>query len=197
MMKLNSARMAWHDSLYTRRDSQGAVLQEMGLLGRLVQKTDRMTNASHAAHQALAGRVQQAMDTLPSHLKAFGNHMYSPMATDDDREEAEEALFRTAYAMGSRMYSKKFEKARYVAAGVLYRYRRMHQGGQSEGVDPCPTPEAFRAWLLKEHCIELDSCAWAREWDEFITACFNACNDLDKAALVPVSQAMKIMKEAA
>lgn len=197
MMKLNSARMAWHDSLYTRRDSQGAVLQEMGLLGRLVQKTDRMTNASHAAHQALAGRVQQAMDTLPDHLKAFGNHMYSPMATDDDREEAEEALFRTAYAMGPRMYSKKFEKARYVAAGVLYRYRRIHQGGQSEGVDPCSTPEAFRRWLSVNYGIELSSEQWVREWEGFIGACFAACNDLDKQSLIPVSKCIAEMKQAA
>lgn len=197
MMNLNSARMAWHDSLYTRCDSQGAVLQEMCLLGRLVQKTDRITNAAHAVHQALAGRVQQAIDTLPDHLKAFGNHMYSPMATEDDREEAEEALFRIAYAMGSRMYSKKFEKARYVASGVLHRYRRIHQGGQSEGMDPCSTPESFRAWLSLNYGIDLLSEQWSREWEGFIESCFAACNDLDKQSLIPVSKCISEMKQAA
>ncbi|WP_026145098.1 hypothetical protein [Pseudomonas asplenii] len=196
-MKLNSARLAWHDAYYTARDSQGAVMQEMGLLGCMVQRTERGKTATHAAHQALAGRVQQAVDTLPAHLKAFGNHMYSPLATDDDREEAEEALFRTAYAMGQRMYAKKFEKAKHVARGVLYRYRRMHQGGQSEGVDPCPTPEAFRGWLMHWFGFELDSRNWEREWGEFVQCCFDSCNDLDKAALVPVSSAIKIMKSAA
>nr|WP_054064761.1 hypothetical protein [Pseudomonas fuscovaginae] len=196
-MKLNSARLAWHDAYYTARDSQGAVMQEMGLLGCMVQRTERGKTASHAAHQAIAGRVQQAVDTLPAHLKAFGNHMYSPVATDDDREEAEEALFRTAYAMGQRMYAKKFEKAQLVSRGVLFRYRRMHQGGQSEGVDPCPTPEAFRGWLLNWLGLELSSEQWAREWEGFIDACFAACNDLDKAALIPVSKCLSIMKEAA
>lgn len=196
-MQLNSARQAWHDALYVPRDSQGAVMQEMGLLGRMIQKTEKQKKSGHQAHQAIAGRIQQAIDTLPAHLKAFGNHMYSPMATADDAEEAHEAMFRVAYAAGPRMYAKKFEKARMVALGVLHRYRRMHQGGQSEGIDPCPTPESFRAWLVAELEVELSSVAWSREWEGFIEACFNACNDLDKEALVPVSRVMKAMKEAA
>lgn len=196
-MQLSSARQAWHDALYIPRDSQGAVMQEMGLLGRMIQKTDKQRKAGPQAHQAIAGRIQQAIDTLPVHLKAFGNHMYSPMATTDDAEEAHDAIFRVAYASGPRMYAKKFEKARLVAQGVLHRYRRMHQGGQSEGIDPCPTPEGFRGWLLAHFGLELSSVAWAREWEGFIESCFNACNDLDKAALVPVAQAMKLMKNAA
>ncbi|MGY1448715.1 hypothetical protein ACW582_16160 [Pseudomonas chlororaphis] len=196
-MKLNSARMAWHDALYMPRDSQGACMQEMGLLGRMIQKTERSTNANHAAHQAIAGRIQQAIDTLPRHLKAFGDYMYSPMATDDDKEEAEEALFRVAYAMGANMTAKKFEKARLVAVGVLHRYRRMHQGGQSEGIDPCPTPEAFRSWLDDVLGLQLSSEQWGREWGGFVQSCFDACNDLDKTALVPVSLAIKMMKIAA
>lgn len=196
-MQLNSARQAWHDALYVPRDSQGAVMQEMGLLGRMIQKTDKQRKAGHQARQAIAGRIQQAIDTLPDHLKAFGNHMYSPMATDDDADDAHYVVFSTAYAAGQRMYAKKLEKARLVARGVLHRYRRMHQGGQSEGIDPCPTPEAFRAWLLHVLGLELSSEQWTREWEGFIQACFDACNDLDKEALVPVSKAIKIMKSAA
>ena len=196
-MKLNSARSVWHDCLYVARDSQGACLQEIGMLGRMIQKTERLTNAGHAAHQAIAGRIQQAIDTLPSRLKSFGNYMYSPLASADEKEEAEEAVFLTAYAAGPKMYAKKFERARLVAIGVLYRYRRMHQGGQSEGVDPCPTPEAFRAWLLQVLGLELSSEQWAREWGGFVQACFDACNDLDRDALVPVSLAIKEMKIAA
>lgn len=196
-MQLSSARKAWHDALYIPRDSQGAVMQEMGLLGRMIQKTNKQRKAGHQVHQAVAAHIQRAIDTLPAHLKAFGNHMYSPMATADDAEEAHEAMFRVAYAAGPRMYAKKFEKARMVALGVLHRYRRMHQGGQSEGIDPCPAPEGFRAWLLHMLGLELDSRNWDREWQDFVEACFNACNDLDKAALVPVSSVIKIMKTAA
>ncbi|MFZ5936604.1 hypothetical protein ACOKS3_17455 [Pseudomonas sp. HS6-2] len=196
-MQLNSARAAWHDCLYTPRDSQGAVMQEMGLLGRMIQKTDKQRKSGHQAHQAIAGRIQQAIDTLPAYLKAFGNHMYSPMATADDADDAHQAVFCVAYAAGPRMYAKKFEKARLVALGVLYRYRRMHQGGQSEGQDPCPTPEGFREWLLRTLDLELSSVAWAREWEGFIDGCFAACNDLDKEALVPVARAISVMREVA
>lgn len=197
MINLNSARAAWHDALYTPWDSQGAHVEQIGLLGCSVQKTEKSVNSRHAMHQSISARIQRAIDTLPSHLKAFGNFMYSPLATTEDKEEANEALFMAAYHAGPRMYAKKFEKARFVAQGVLHRYRRMHQGGQSEGIDPCPTPEAFRAWLDNVFGLELSSEQWTREWERFIQSCFDACNDLDKAALVPVSLTIKEMKIAA
>lgn len=197
MMQLNSARAAWHDALYTPWDSQGSHVEQIGLLGCSVQKTEKSVNSRHAMQQALSAHIQHAIATLPSSLKAFGNFMYSPIATIDDKEEAEEALFLTAYAMGPKMYAKKFEKARLVAVGVLHRYRRIHQGGQSEGTDPCPTPESFRSWLLSVLGLELSAEQWGREWEGFIQSCFDACNDLDKQALVPVSSAIKIMKIAA
>lgn len=196
-MNLNSARQSWHDALYTPWDSQGTHVEQIGLLGCSVQKTEKAVNSRHAMHQSISARIQHAIDTLPSHLKAFGNFMYSPIATVDDKDEADDALFMLAYRMGPKMYAKKFEKARLVAQGVLHRYRRIHQGGQSEGVDPCPSPEAFRSWLLSVLGLELDSRNWEREWEEFVQACFDACNDLDKAALVPVSLAIKEMKIAA
>lgn len=197
MINLNSARAAWHDALYTPWDSQGAHVEQIGLLGCSVQKTEKTVNSRHAMHQSISARIQHAIDTLPANLKAFGNHMYSPLASIDDKEHAGEVVFMRAYNSGQKMYAKKFEKARLVAVGVLHRYRRMHQGGQSEGMDPCSTPEAFRSWLAFELGLELSSEQWAREWGGFIQACFDACNDLDKAALVPVSDALKEMKIAA
>ena len=196
-MKLNSARAAWHDAYYTPWDSQGAHVEQIGLLGCSVQKTEKMVNSRHAMHQSVSARIQHAIATLPGHLQAFGNFMYSPMASIDEKEEAEELVFMAAYRAGPKMMAKKFERARHVAIAVLFRYRRMHQGGQSEGVDPLPTPEAFRGWLLQEYGVKLSSEQWTREWAGFIDLCFAACNDLDKAALIPVSKCLSIMKEAA
>ena len=196
-MKLNSARAAWHDAYYTPWDSQGAHVEQIGLLGCSVQKTEKMVTSRHAMHQSVSARIQHAIATLPGHLQAFGNFMYSPMASIDEKEEAEELVFMAAYRAGPKMMAKKFERARHVAIAVLFRYRRMHQGGQSEGVDPLPTPEAFRGWLLQEYGVKLSSEQWTREWAGFIDLCFAACNDLDKAALIPVSKCLSIMKEAA
>lgn len=197
MMNLNSARACWHDAYYTPWDSQGAYVEQIGLLGCSVQKTEKSVSSRHAMHQSMSARIQHAISTLPAHLQAFGNHMYSPLAGIDEKEEAEELVFLAAYNAGPKMYAKKFEKARHVAAGVLFRYRRTHQGGQSEGIDPCPTPESFRAWLGAVLGVELSSEQWGREWSGFIDLCFMACNDLDKAALVPVSRCLNMMKEAA
>ncbi|WP_256590465.1 hypothetical protein [Pseudomonas sp. Irchel 3A18] len=197
MIKLNSARAAWHDALYTPWDSQGAHIEQIGLLGCSVQKTERSVNSRHAMHQSMSARIQHAIASLPDHLQAFGNHMYSPLAGIDDKEEADERVLHAAYALGPKMTARKFEKARYVAMAVLHRYRRMHQGGQSEGVDPLPTVEKMRLWILAEFGVALIGPNWERDWGEFVERCFDACNQLDKAALAPVSRAISVMKEAA
>lgn len=196
-MKLNSARIAWHDCMYNRWDSQASVVEQLGVLGRMVQTSERDRSLDVAIHQALAGRIQGAIATLPSRLQAFGHHLYGPGTDDDLREAAEEVVFTLAYSRGERMYAKKFERARFVAAGVLERYRRMHQGGQSSMPDPIPNPEAFRAFLLARYDVAIDSRNWAREWEPFVEACFLACDDLDKEALVPVSSMLAVMREAA
>ncbi|TWI48057.1 hypothetical protein IQ22_04250 [Pseudomonas duriflava] len=158
-----------------------------------------------AIEGALRGRIQSAIGTLPAHLRAFGSFMYNPVSYDDTdiAEAASEVVFRLAYMKGERMYAKKMEKARYVAAGVLRRYRQRHQGGQSEGVDQIGTyhsldkPEFFRSWVLDEYGVKLDPRNWDREWEGFIQACFDVCNDLDKDALSPVARCIGLIKEAA
>lgn len=48
-----------------------------------------------------------------------------------------------------------------MAKGVLYRYHRMHQGGQSACEDPLASPEAFRAALLETYDLKFSSEQWA------------------------------------
>ncbi len=196
-MHLNSARAAWHDALYTPWDSQGSHVEQIGLLGCSVQKTAKAVNSRHAMHQSISARIQRAIATLPAHLQAFGNHMYSPLSNIDEQEEAEERVLHIAYAAGPKMTARKFEKARYVARVVMLRYKRLHQGGQSEGIDPFPTAERMRVHILENSGVKLVGDQWARDWGDFVERCFDACSQLDKAALVPVSKAISVMREAA
>ena len=53
------------------------------------------------------------------------------------------------------------------------------------------------AWVLNVRGVALSSEAWSREWGGFVDACFLACDDIDKAALAPVSRAINLMLEAA
>lgn len=196
-MRITTARAAWHDAYYQPWDSVMAVAADWAKLGTSVQTTAKAVTANHAAHQALAGRVQAAIETLPLCLQAFGHHMYSPIATDADREMAEDAVFVLAMREQARMTASKRERAEYVARGVLFRYRTMNQGGMGQNLDPLDRPEAFRKWLLDVYGIELASAAWEREWGGFVEACFDACNKLDRAALAPVSRVVEVLQSAA
>lgn len=200
-MKLNSARTAWHEAFYGKRNSNANHFATIHRLGTQIQQTEIDRSLDHCEHGVLAGYVQQAVASLSPDLQLFGHHMYGPEGIigdpDDVREAAEALVFRLAYSRGERMYAKRIPKAEAVAAGVLFRYRRLHQGGQSSGTDPLPSPEAFRAWLIAERGALLASESWNREWGGFIDACFLACDDLDKAALAPVSRAINLMCEAA
>lgn len=160
-------------------------------------RQNRPSTTTRCANQALAGRIQQAIDTLPAHLQAFGHHMYNPLCTNDHREVAESIVFHLAYVQMDRMTASKRERAEYVANGVLYRYRRQHQGGQSACADPLAAPEAFRAWLDDEYGVRLASENWTRDWSPFVQASFYVCNDLDRQALAPVASVIGEMKAVA
>lgn len=160
-------------------------------------RPERDISTSRAVHQALSAHIQRAIDTLPGHIAAFGHWMYSPMGSADHKEIAEAAVALFAYDRHGRMTAKKAERAKYVAAGVLHRYRRMHQGGQSSMADPLISPEAFRAWLDGEYGLRLSSEQWGREWGGYVQHCFDVCNDLDRQALAPVAGVIVEMKEAA
>lgn len=196
-MQLNSARQAWHDCLYTAWDSQGSFIEQLGLLGAMVQTTERQRHASHAVHQALAGGVQAAIFKLPGSLRAFGNFMYAPSCSDDEREVAEEVIFGMAMAKSGRMTAAKRERCEYVAKGVMFRYRRMHQGGQSSAQDPFASPEWFKRWIDEEYGVSLPACAWTRDWEPFVQICFEVCEDIDKRSLSPVAATIYEMKKAA
>jgi hypothetical protein len=163
--------------------------------------SDCKTSTGNSAHQAMAAYVQRAVDTLPASAKAFGNWMYNPMATDDHRDAAEDAVWQEAHARivqsGQRVTQAKWERSIFVASGVLYRYRRMHQGGQSSAPDPLVNPEAFRSALLDVYGLELPSENWGRDWQPYVQMCFDVCNDLDKVALGPVAEVVGVMLEVA
>ena len=193
-MKINSARQAWHDCNYNPAPGQSSDAAELGVV---VQSTQRGPTANHAVHGALAGHIQSAIARLHYLLRAFGNAMYAAEPTDDDREDAEEAVFNQACSRVERMTASKRDRAAYVAKGVFRRYRYMHQGGQSSNPDPFIKPEIFRAWLEGEYGIKLPPAAWGRDWEPFVQLCFDACYDIDAKALSPIGGIIYKMNEAA
>jgi len=167
----------------------------MARLGTDVQRSQVDRSTAAAWHQAIAGKVQAAIKTLPYPLQAFGHSLYAPEPTDEERETAESMVYGYASVKAGRMTAKKADKARYVAAGVFFRYRHMVQGGQDGSRDPLSSPERFRAWLYGEYGIELASDRWEREWGDFIRNCFQACNDFDRDALAPIAKMISEFKD--
>ena len=195
-MRLSSARYEWFNAYYRPGDGTNRHCESLALVGPY-QGTERVRGVAGLVNETIGAHVRSVVERLPVDLFAFGNHLYHPESNDAWREAAEQFVFQLAYQRGARMYAKKFAKAEYVARAVLYRYRRQHQGGQSAAPDPLPTPEMFRDYLDYTYGVELDARNWDREWEEFVQACFDACNDLDAMALAPVARLLKDMKIAA
>ena len=193
-MNIVSARQVWHDCSYNPAPGQTSDVAQLGVR---VQATERGPTACHAVHGAIAGQVQSAIARLHYQLRAFGNAMYAAEPSDDDREQAYEAVFNLACSRSARMTAGKRERAEFVAMGVFRRYRYMNQGGQSANHDPLIKPEFFRAWLKGEYGISLVSDRWARDWEPFVQLCFDACYDIDAKALSPIGRVIYQMKEAA
>lgn len=99
---------------------------------------------------------------LLGQLRTFGNLMYAPNCSDDCAA-AEETVFNVALTRSARMTATKRERCLYEGKGVMLRYRRMHQGGQSAAEDPFASPEWFKRWLDDVYGASLRLCAWARD----------------------------------
>jgi hypothetical protein len=200
-MKINSARLAWHDCTYTETRGGLAGLEQLCLLGAAVQTTEQGVTASTAVHGALAGWIQSAIAKLHPQVRVFGDFMYAPRSdarhAADIREAAEAVIFGLVVSKSPRMTAAKREKLEYVVKGVMRRYQHMHQGGQSANEDPLANPEKFRAWLWAEFDVRLESVRWAREWEGYIQLAFECCEDVDRMALSPVAAVIYRMKEVA
>lgn len=196
-MRLTTARAAWHDSSYVMTRGGLSGLTERAMLGVAVQTTARGNTADHAVHAALAGMIQSVISRLHPQIRVFGEFMYSALQDDAVREAAEDVVFAATMSKAKRMTEAKRERAYYVVKGVMFRYRYMHQGGQSANADPLIKPEMFRGWLYGEYGVRIESAAWAREWEPFIQLCFECCEDLDRMALSPVAAIIYEMKEVA
>lgn len=84
---------------------------------------------------------------------------------------------------------EKWRQAQWVAAGVLYRYRFMVQGGMGNP-DPLEEPRLFRGWLRDRHGVILNRRNWSREWGWIVQALFKVCDRLDRQALAPIGEVL-------
>lgn len=191
-MRLISARQAWHDCMYQGGSTMLENLVDRSVWGQV--QFSEIDNSLHCiAHQALAGRFQHAIASLPLELQCFGHNLYAPeLSTPQSNHwlEVAHALLWESWAKHAELAEEKQRQAYWVAAGVLYRYRFMVQGGMGNP-DPLEEPRLFRGWLRDRHGVILDRRNWSREWGWIVLEMFEACDRLDRQALAPLAVVLK------
>lgn len=192
-MRLQSARQAWHDSFYQVGKCALESLVDRAFWGQ-VQFTELDRSLEQIEHQVLAGKFQHAIASLPVPLQQFGHHLYAPeFSTRESNQWPETARDLVWLSWGKRdqLSEEKARLAYWVAAGVLFRYRRMVQGGMGNP-DPLEAPRQFRAWLQEQHSVTLDRRNWSREWGWIVQELFRVCDRLDRQALGPVAAVLSL-----
>lgn len=187
-MRLKSARQAWHDAYHQQGKCMLESLVDRACWGQ-VQLSEIDNSLSHIEHQALSGRFQFAIASLPMHLQYFGHNLYAPEQSDrmsDAWLDVAHELVWASWAKREQLRGEKLQAAYWVARGVLYRYRFMVQGGMGNP-DPLERPALFRAWLLECHGVLLDRRNWSREWGWVIQDLFRVVGRLDGQALRPLA----------
>lgn len=157
-----------------------------------VQFSEVDNSLHHIAHQALAGRFQHAIASLPDELQHFGHNLYAPeVSTRQSNQwlEVAHALVWESWAKRDELGEEKRVQAYWVAAGVLHRYRFMVQGGMGNP-DPLEQPRLFRGWLQDRHGVILDRRNWSREWGWIVQELLRACDRLDRQALAPLARVL-------
>lgn len=187
-MRLQSSRQAWHDCFYSRGACTLEALVDRAFWGQ-IQFTEIDRSLDRIAHQALAGRFQAAIASLPVELQHFGHNLYAPEVSARQSNQWQETALELVWLSWGKRDQLSEEKARqayWVAAGVLYRYRRMVQGGMGNP-DPLEAPRQFRAWLQDSFGVILDRRNWTREWGWIVQQLFRECDRLDRVALAPLA----------
>ncbi|MCE0931648.1 hypothetical protein [Pseudomonas monteilii] len=183
---------------------EGAKLAKRGYVANET-RPERWENTGKCAHMAMAGKVQNAIASLPQDYQQFGHHLYAPVITTEVSNNWEEvALAKLAGHVhldlerrGEKRTCRPYSREWWVARGVLVRYRHMVQGGMGANPDPMAAQWVFRAWLADNHGVELDSRNWARQWGWLVQLMFDQAGIIDGMCLRPVGRVLSEEREAA
>ena len=186
-MIFRSTRQAWHDASYVSSSSPVARAAEIARLGADIQNTAWHNSNNRAAHIAQAGKVLQAIDSLPAQLQQVGNWLYAPLTTEQSNwivEDVQELIFIKSGCKGEDPYWMTRAVMRDYQDLVLDRRMRLQ------------TPQAIRQWLADWHGVEIDTRYWTRRWKPVWLKLWHTLDELDAQALAPVAKVVAAVKEA-
>lgn len=188
-MRLQTARQAWHDAQYTTSSSPIARASEMKKLGACIQNTVWHNSLNRAAHIAQAGKVLQAIDTLPQALQQVGNWLYAPLTTQEANEIVEDVQELIFLKSG---VERDNDEIYWLTRAVMRDYQDLVLDRRMR----LQTPQAIRSYLADWHGVEIDTRYWSRTWKPIWSKLWTALDTLDAQALAPVAKVVRDAKEA-
>ena len=193
-MRLITARQAWHDCYYTGVDSPIARLAEAALLGAHIQNTAYHNSDNRAGHIVEAGKIQLAIDSLPNHLQIIGHWLYAPLTTQQASTLAEEVQEIVWQKSGLLLTGKTKERTYWLIRAAMSDYQDLALGRRAR----LNTPQNIRTWLLDWHGVDprTNKDWWQREAKHNWVKFWHTLDDLDAAALAPLSAIIAAQKEA-
>lgn len=190
-MRLITARQCWHDCYFVGGDSPLARATEIAKIAKLgthIQTTAYHDSNSRAMHVATAGKVQNAIATLPPELQNLGHWLYAPLTQDqqDDLAEQVQALIWVRSGLAAELSAKKREQAFWLVRAVMRDYQDLVLSRKQR----LQTPQAIRGWLLDWHGVDIRTGKknwWPRDVRPWHLQQWHILSDLDGAALAPVA----------
>ena len=194
-MRLITARQAWHDCFYNGVDSPIAKLAEAAALGAHIQNTAFHNSTNRACHIAQAGKVQSAIHSLPVELQITGRWLYAPLTTQQANNLGEELQDIIWHKSGLIMRGKEKERAYWLIRAVMRDYQDLVLGRAIR----LGTPQSIRGWLLDNFGVDLRTSKdwWQRGTKQTTSKLWATLDDLDAAALAPLSAIIATQREAA
>ena len=142
-----SARQMWHDAFYQRSANEAAqelqrsnanVLRKKQVMNE-TQTSGPASNNPKIMHQVMAGKVQHAISTLPTHLQQLGNYCWAPrsevMPTYKRQDEFMQYINTQVKAQFPEHYARNTSDVSILIIQILKYERAREEGRQQPPLD--------------------------------------------------------------
>lgn len=191
-MKLQHSRQVWHDAYYPNIKSANVWGEQVLAFSHYPCKALKHHHDYQLIHNCLAGKVQQAISTLPKVLQSFGHYLYSPLSTQHDLK-ATVQLINGIYRQHAPLVLNQEQQTTlsYLILLAINNYRSFIMGQKKLVKTLKKINQQLQTY---GQTIIVDS-EWKVFWQPLYNRLSSICEALDKQALSPVEQLIKEIKQ--
>ncbi|AWM78888.1 hypothetical protein DKL61_00070 [Gammaproteobacteria bacterium ESL0073] len=191
-MKLQHSRQVWHDAYYPNIKSANVWGEQVLAFSHYPCKALKHYHDYQLMHNCLAGKVQQAISTLPKALQSFGHYLYSPLSTQHDLKVTVQLINSIYRQQASVVLSQQQQTIlSYLVLLAINNYRNFAMG-QKKLIKTLK--KISQQLQVYGQTILLEN-EWKSLWQNLYNQLLSICEELDKKALIPVEQLIKEIKQ--